>query len=478
MTEKPTVEAIYKDNERQANIYSARCLSVLGVIVALVWALNIVGVFTIPADVLTISMPVGLFCFFAPLVIVRLTHGEGAWVKIVIMLMSVIGVAILNMAMPSHTVLSWIIPVLISCHYYSKPLTGAVLTVSLLFFSAAMLGSLYYGEWDNNMMAALDPGGPRVVTPRILQRVALLYIFPNCLLLIGVANIGLTLSGRTRGMLLRQQKDAEERQRIEAEKHRFEVEHERIATELNLATNIQAHMLPCIFPPFPDRKEFDLYASMDPAKEVGGDFYDFFFIDDDHLALEIADVSGKGVPAALFMMASKSLLQTRAKMGGTPADILAFVNNQLCSNNEAGMFVTVWLGILEISTGKLIAANAGHEFPTIRRGGGAYELFRDKHGFVLGGMDGMRYRNYELTLCPGDSLYVYTDGVAEANNRDGELFGTERMLNALNVQPDAQPKKILENVRAGIDAFVQEAAQFDDITMLSLQYHGTEKAGE
>ena len=251
---------------------------------------------------------------------------------------------------------------------------------------------------------------------------------------------------------------------------RVTAEKERIGTELLLATQIQAAMLPHIFPPFPERTEFDLYASMDPAKEVGGDFYDYFLIDDDHLCLVMADVSGKGVPGALFMMSSKIILDSVAMLGRSPAEILAKTNEAICSNNEAQMFVTVWLGILEISTGTLTAANAGHEYPVLMRPDGQFELFKDKHGFVLGGIDGAKYREYTLRLESGTKLFLYTDGVPEAANKDNELFGTDRMLAALNTDTKAEPKRVLANVRAAVDGFVQGAEQFDDLTMLCLEY--------
>ena len=252
-------------------------------------------------------------------------------------------------------------------------------------------------------------------------------------------------------------------------------ERERISTELSLATRIQAAFIPHIFPPFPTRPEFELYATMDPAKEVGGDFYDFFLIDEDHLGLVMADVSGKGVPAALFMMASKIILQSCAMLGQSPAEILTKTNEAICSNNQEGMFVTVWMGILELSTGKLTASNAGHEYPVFRQPNGSFELYKDRHGFVIGGMSGVRYRSYELQMTPGSKLFVYTDGVPEANNDKNELFGTERMLAALNRDADAHPEQILKNVRREVDEFVQEAEQFDDLTMLCLEYRGLEK---
>lgn len=250
---------------------------------------------------------------------------------------------------------------------------------------------------------------------------------------------------------------------------------ERIASELSVATEIQASMLPNVFPAFPDRKEFDIFASMTPAKEVGGDFYDFFLIDDNHLALVMADVSGKGVPAALFMVIAKTLIKNRALMGGGPAEILGYVNEQLCEGNDAGLFVTVWLGIIDISTGKGIAANAGHEHPVIKRKDGDYELVIYKHSPAVATMEGIRFREHEFELHQGDTLFVYTDGVPEATNSENELFGTDRMLEVLNKNREAQPDRLLGEVRKAIDVFVGDAPQFDDITMLGLVYFGKEE---
>lgn len=246
-------------------------------------------------------------------------------------------------------------------------------------------------------------------------------------------------------------------------------EKERIGAELNIATQIQADMLPRIFPPFPERKEFDIYASMRPAREVGGDFYDFFLVDEKHLALVIADVSGKGVPAALFMVIAKTLIKNQAMMGASPKETLEAVNRQLYENNEAEMFVTVWLGIYDISSHRLTAANAGHEYPVIRRKGGRFELFKERHGFVLAGMEHTRYHEYELELEAGDALFVYTDGVVEATDAQNRLFGAERMLEALNGASDALPEQLIANVTESMKAFVGGAMQFDDVTMLSLQ---------
>ena len=211
---------------------------------------------------------------------------------------------------------------------------------------------------------------------------------------------------------------------------------------------------------------------MTPAKEVGGDFYDFFLIDDDHLCLIIADVSGKGIPAALFMMVSSALIHIAAMDEFSPAKVLQTANNQICANNPEEMFVTCWLGILEISTGKMTASNAGHEYPMIKSPDGRFELLKDKHGFVLGGMEGARYKEYEIQMEPGTKLFVYTDGAAEASNSNNELFGTERLAAALQKGEEKAPSGILETVNEEIQKFVGKAPQFDDLTMLCIQYNG------
>lgn len=245
-----------------------------------------------------------------------------------------------------------------------------------------------------------------------------------------------------------------------------------ISAELGVATDIQASMLPAIFPAFPSRYEIDLFAKMQPAKEVGGDFYDFFLIDDDHLAFTIADVSGKGVPAALFMVITKTLIKTQSLSGKSPAKVLEAVNNQLCENNNANMFVTCLLGVLEVSTGKLTYSNAGHNPAAIRRKGGAFEYLNAPVGFVLAGMDGMTYEDNELTLVKGDNLVLYTDGVTEALNNQLELYGEDRLLRVLQSHTDNDAEDILQAVYKDIETFAEGAMQADDITMLVLNYQG------
>ena len=260
---------------------------------------------------------------------------------------------------------------------------------------------------------------------------------------------------------------------LELERHMNEIrsitaEQERIGAELDMAKSIQAGQLPSTFPAFPERTEFDIYATMTPAKEVGGDFYDFYFIDDDHLAMVIADVSGKGVPAALFMMMSRIFISNYAMMGLSPHEVLERTNDIICKNNKQKMFVTVWFGILEISTGKVTAANAGHEYPIIRQPDGSFELFKDKHGFVIGGIKNRKYKEYEFTLQKGGTLFVYTDGVPEATDENDKMFGTQRLIDVLNKDPGASPEQLLKKVYDAVGDFVGDAPQFDDLTMLGI----------
>ena len=245
-------------------------------------------------------------------------------------------------------------------------------------------------------------------------------------------------------------------------------ERQRIGTELELAAQIQQGMLNLVFP---EHEAFEIFASMNPAKEVGGDFYDFFMIDADHLCISIADVSGKGIPAAMFMTVSKIMLYDSALVYSSPAEILRNVNERICSNNQSDMFVTVWLGVLDLTTGRMIAANAGHEYPYLYHDG-SFELLRDKHGFVIGGMNGVRYTDYEIQLKHGDAIFVYTDGLPEATNAEEEIFGVAGVTEALNSAPAATPFAVLAHMQQAVDAFVADAPQFDDLTMLCLKYKG------
>ena len=255
---------------------------------------------------------------------------------------------------------------------------------------------------------------------------------------------------------------------IDAAEHRNE-------QELRLAGTIQDSALPKNFDY--GNRSFEVFATMDPAKEVGGDFYDCFFVGANRLALVIADVSGKGIPAALFMMRSKTAIRGLAETGKSPREVLEEVNTELCSGNEADMFVTVWMGFVDLSTGDVRCVNAGHEYPMVLHGEEGFTMFRDTHRPPLGVMEGMAYTEYDLHLEKGDCLYVYTDGVPEAINASQEQYGTDRVLKVLNRSTDCSMAQLLSAVKQDMDAHVGDAEQFDDITMLAFRYRGADGAG-
>jgi sigma-B regulation protein RsbU (phosphoserine phosphatase) len=249
------------------------------------------------------------------------------------------------------------------------------------------------------------------------------------------------------------------------------VEKERISAELDVATRIQSSMLPHIFPPFPHRKEMDVFGIMEPAREVGGDFYDFFLIDDKTLAVVIADVSGKGVPSALFMVIAKTLLSNYARMGKSPKEVFETTNNTLCENNDAGLFVTCFMGYLNLETGEFISVNAGHNPPLLKRDG-VYEYYETKRSLVLAGRENIVYAESRTVLEPSDVLYLYTDGITEADNRAKELYGKQRLLESINKNKNADVVKLCADIRQDVAVFADGAQQADDITMLAVQFNG------
>lgn len=252
-------------------------------------------------------------------------------------------------------------------------------------------------------------------------------------------------------------------------------EKERISAELDVATKIQADMLPVNFP---NREELKLYASMTPAKEVGGDFYDFFEIDEDRMGLVIADVSGKGVPAALFMVIAKTMIKNGAMTGiARPAEIFTKVNALLCEGNEEMLFVTAWIGILSLSTGEMVCVNAGHEYPALRKAGGQFRIIKDRHGVPLAAVENAKFSEYTMKLDPGDQLFVYTDGFPEAVNEANEQFAYERMLEAMNEPECSDPQVLDERLRAHVKEFTGDVSQFDDMTALGIVYYGPSAKG-
>lgn len=444
------------ENEAEANQYAAKCLAVCACVGALAWLFNIVGIFIIPPVIMNIGMPFTILFFLIPTLLCKITNGTPSWLKYTIVICGIISIFILSAAMPKHGVLAWAVPIVLSCHYYSKNLTKLTLVASWVLFSASIYLGMYIGEGDLNLLVTEPDIEKRIITGQMLFEASLFFVFPRALTLLGISSICTTVAARTRRLLEKQIKDSEERQRI--------------STELDVATRIQADMLPCIFPAFPDRPEFDIYATMNPAKEVGGDFYDFFMVDETHLAIVIADVSGKGVPAALFMVIGKTLINDHTKPGTDLGEVFSEVNELLCRSNSEGLFITAFEGVLDLVTGEFSFVNAGHEMPFIARAGGVYEAHRLRPGFVLAGMEDMIYQSGSIQLSPGDKIFQYTDGVTEATNAAHELYGMERLTEVLSKNTDKKPAELLPIVKADIDAFVGEAPQFDDITMLCVSY--------
>lgn len=249
----------------------------------------------------------------------------------------------------------------------------------------------------------------------------------------------------------------------------------RIDRELEFARSIQHAAIPSVFPPYPGHSEFEIFATMDTAREVGGDFYDFYFVGENRLGFLIADVSGKGIPAAMFMMTAKTIIKGYAESGIPVDEVFTTANKKLCESNDTGMFVTAWMGVLDLTTGKVDFANAGHNPPLVRHGDGTFTYLRSRPGLVLAGMEGIRYRRNELMLAPGDEIYLYTDGVTEATDANEALYGEERLQVLMNRLHGCSGEEVCRAVRQDIDLFVGTAPQFDDITMLYLKYNGGTK---
>ena len=472
MREAYLADPLFHENEVQANKMMGIVLFNSGLILIAVWIGAKAGLFQFAKELVDAAVIQGLVEIALLCAVSRWKKEDAWWLKYVLLFGTTIVYARIDMMFTHKAALLIVLPVICSCRYYSRKLTNWMAAITTVVFACSAAYGATHGLLNLNDLT-LPVGTTLTTTDKFidsaLERVgfdqalftrnAMVYSFlPKWLIFSVVAVISAKIARCGREMVMTRKEMAEKSARIE--------------TELNLANRIQGDMLPNIFPPYPERTDMDIYASMDPAKEVGGDFYDFFLLDENRLGLVMADVSGKGVPAALFMMVSKMLVQNCAMTGLPPARVLEAVNRQICENNREEMFVTIWFGILDLRTGVLTSANAGHEYPALRQPGGAYEIVRDRHGFVIGGLDIVRYKETEIRLEPGAKLFLYTDGVTEATNAQEALFGMDRMLAALNEAKDMPPKETLRHVRQSVDAFVCGAPQFDDLTMLCVQYNG------
>ncbi len=458
-------QTLFKENERNANHYTVRCLTFAAIVTVLIWILNLLNFFVVDDTLMNLVMPISIVLLIIPLLLEKFASIPSHILRYILFLFFVLVIALMSVAMPRHLVLAWACPVMLACHYYSPKFARFALIATLVMMFAALYGGIIFGEWDRNILgtyiAEYDEFPARLEFLRadgksVFLRAFEFYYIPRAGILCVVYLICSTLSKRTRNLLVKQAEAVGET--------------ERIAAELSVAHHIQTSMLPNIFPAFPDHEEFDIYASMTPAKEVGGDFYDFFMVDDRHLALVIADVSGKGVPAALFMVIGKTLIKDHTTPDRDLGAIFTKVNELLCQSNSEGLFITAFEGVLDLDTGDFVYVNAGHDAPFICRKDGSYEPLAVKPGFVLAGMEETKFTEGRITLSEGDKLFHYTDGVTEATNTHNVLYGKERLLLVLNKNKQQNPKETLSSVKADIDDFVGKAPQFDDITMLCVEY--------
>lgn len=468
-------DKILFENEVNANRMMVQILYVTVVIVGITWALFENGIFYSRVQVRGLMVFNILLMLFSNF-ICRYFKYEKSWIKYSLMVTLTVVYAGTTSVLTYNVTLLVVIPILISIRYFNEKYTKFIAALSILIFFAAYLFGANHGMLDLNFVQYspgtvittnenlwLDDAVKGIPYDKRLMLINTIFFnyFVKFLQLVIISVAAVKLVGHCQVIMSKQKTLTETSARIE--------------TELALAEKIQEDMLPNLFPAFPERPEFDLFASMTPAKEVGGDFYDFLMIDEDHLGLVIADVSGKGIPAAMFMMFSKNIIANNLMAGKSPAKVLEDASISICSNNSEAMFVTVWLGILEISTGRMVCTNAGHENPIIRQDNGRFELFnQDSHDIPVGIMPDIEYEEYELMFSPGDKIFLYTDGVAEAINEQKDQFTEKRIVDALNKDTSSNPEQLVSRIWTEVGIFVDGAEQFDDLTMLCLEYKGSE----
>lgn len=463
-------EDILEENEIHANIVTATTMLNLSLICIITYVLVYYNVFKLGLSTMNIVLGRSIIFLAIPSIICFILKGKGKWIKIFLFICLTIMLAIADSILKYNVTLIMALPLILSARYYNKKFTIGVAIITAITFCISAYMSVNLGQQDLNTYNLIIPEGTTIVVENTLrdsvtkinideyQRAKNIYIhffLPKFLVynIIAFACAQIAQSGKN--MIKKQEEIAKKGARIE--------------TELDLATNIQKYMLPSIFPPFPEHDEFDIYAQMTPAKEVGGDFYDMFLIDDSHLALVIADVSGKGIPASLFMMISKILIKNVTTVEKEIDKVLNRVNNMLCDGNETGIFVTAWLGILNLENGKLEFLNAGHNPPLVyRKKNNIFENLKTKPNMVLAAMENMKYQKHEIYLEPEDKIFLYTDGVVEATNTENKVYGEERLERFLNANADLSAKDTIIGIKKDIDNFVGNTEQFDDITMLEV----------
>ena len=457
-------------NEITANVMVGTTMLIIFGVMILCLLLNEFGVFTADKQAMRIGILVAAIIEIPILIINSKYVGVGKWLKWPLMIDLILVCATMAATLGHNVTLVMVFPILVSTRYFDEKYTSKVAIITAVIFGIATIICGYFGIMNLNMVhfsqdVTLNITANGSLRDAILANdfdrfayVKSLYLnefLPRCFIFLSMSVTCRYIAQRGKDMIL-----------MEVEKTK---KASRIETELDLATKIQTSMLPCIFPAFPEHKDIELHAIYHPAKEVGGDFYDYFVIDPTHVGVVIADVSGKGVGAALFMTISKTILKNQLQLGLSPAQAITNTNNQLCESDDAGLFVTCWAGIYDTETGILSFVNAGHNPPIIIRKGQKPEFIKQKSGFVLAGLEGYQYTTEEIQLNKGDEMFFYTDGVTEATNNNNELYGEERLLNCLAGCHEELVQNQIVILKADVDKFVDTREQFDDITIMGMR---------
>ena len=465
-------ENLLKENEQHANIVTASTMINLFWIILITWALVYFNIFKIGINIMNIVLVFSILLLVVPAIICYTKKGHGQWIKHYLFINFTIYLMIADMILKYNVTLIMVLPIILAARYYNKRFTLFVGVFTTMLFIISTILCINIGQQDLNTYNLIIPKGTTITINNTLreavtnievdenQRLINIFIhffLPKLLIfnIVAFACVQISQSGK----------------KIIEKQAEITKKNERVETEINLAGSIQKSMLPSIFPPFPEHEEIDIFATMIPAKQIGGDFYDMFLIDDNHLAVCMADVSGKGVPASLIMMITKILIKNTAKIDTDVSKAFTRVNNMLCDGNTTGIFITSWFGILNLKTGKMEFVNAGHNPPLLySKKKGEFNYLKTKPNLVLAGMENTKYTKQEVVLDPGDKLFLYTDGVVESNNINNELYGEDRLKDFLNNNINLNVEETIKGVKSDLDKFVGEAEQFDDITMLELLY--------
>ena len=459
-------------NEITANLMVGAMAFLMALFIGITWALNALHVFTVDPKLMAEAAIVAIAISLLVGGLNRAFKGDKPWLKYVLLVGLVFECGALSCVLGHNVTLVTVIPAVLAIRYFDLKTSIFTSLVSSVAFAISTVVCARIGIVNINVLPVADgttwvfQDGIRATVMQYMEgadRTAYLWSYiqndylPKALAFVVISVACASIAKRGRQMIDLQN----------------EITHKtaRIKTELNLATEIQTNVLPCALPAYPEHENLELFAKNIPAKEVGGDFYDYFRVDNDHVAFLIADVSGKGVGAALFMMISKTIIKNQLQLGIAPAEAMMNANAQLCESNSAGLFVTAWAGVYEVSSGTVRYVSAGHNPPVLKRKGEKASYVKGRSGFVLAGMDGTIYRENEMKLEEGDELFLYTDGVTEATNGENELFGEDRLLDCIDRIGSESIKDQVSDMLAEIDKFVAGAEQFDDITMLGMKVH-------